>query len=321
MKKIAFITGLSGFAGSHLAEYLQKTGEYEIFGTVFGDGYRAGGIPDDHFIPLNLMDREKTIKTVQDVQPQWVFHLAALSSPAKSFADPRATMTNNIEAEINILDATRQVKAIEKILIVGSAEEYGKVLESDLPIDEDTPLNPLSPYAVSKIAQDFLGLQYFLSYNLPVVRVRPFNHTGERQSEMFVVPAFAKQVAEIEAQKQPPVLKVGNLEAFRDFTDVLDMVRAYVLAMEKGLPGEVYNLGSGREIQIKQVLDELLKLAAITIMVEPDPNRMLPSDVPKLKCDAAKFKTLTGWQAERPFIQTLDRVLNYWRQRTVDGEQ
>lgn len=316
MKKRVFITGISGFVGSHLAEYLVSLGNYDVYGTVFGDGYRVPGIPDDHFSQLNLLEREKTLQVIQTIQPQWIMHLAAMSSPAKSFADPRGTLVNNIEGEINVLDGAKEVKTIEKILIVGTAEEYGLVKETDLPINESVELNPLSPYAVSKIAQDYLGLQYFNSYKLPVVRVRPFNHTGERQAPLFVVPAFAQQIAEIEAQIKPPVLKVGNLDAYRDFTDVKDMVRAYVLAMQKGAVGEVYNLGSGQAYQIKQVLEQLLSLSKVKIQIQPDPERLQPSDVPRLVGDASKFFTLTGWQPKIHFSDTLQRVLDYWRKNT-----
>ena len=314
MKKV-FITGISGFAGSHLAEYLATQETYDVYGTVFGDGYRVPLIPRDHFISLDLTDREQTIAVVKKIQPEWIFHLAALSSPALSFQDPVKTMTNNIEAELNLFLAALEVAGLERILVVGSAEEYGKVAKNDLPINETVALNPLSPYAVSKIAQDFLGLQYFLSRRLPVIRVRPFNHTGERQTPVFVVPAFAKQIAEIEAQKIEPVMRVGNLTASRDFTDVKDMVRAYVEAMEQGELGDVYNLGSGRGVAIQEVLNSLLVMSSISIEIKQDPQRLVPADVPELVCDATKFIRLTGWKTEIPFQDTLKRVLNYWRQQ------
>lgn len=295
-----------------MAEALARDG-FEVFGTVFGDGYRARGVPEDHFFTLNLTDRDKTQALVKDIQPQWLFHLAALSSPAQSFNDPLGTMTNNIEAQVNLLDGALAVEALEKILIVGSAEEYGLINIKDLPLTEATDLRPLSPYAVSKIAQDFMGLQYYLSFGLPVIRVRPFNHTGPRQAPAFVVPAFAKQIAEIEAGKQAPKLKVGNLEATRDFTDVADMMRAYRLAMEKGEIGEVYNLGSGKEYKIGGILEQLLALARVKIEVVTDPDKMKPADVPRLAADCGKFRQLTGWKAKIPFETTLKEVLDYWR--------
>jgi GDP-4-dehydro-6-deoxy-D-mannose reductase len=227
MKKV-LITGASGFVGSHLAEYLETLHEYEVFGTVFGDSSEAvPGLLSDHMVRLNLLDRDKTIEAVNTVQPDMIFHLAALSSPSASFKDPRGTLTNNIEGQINVLDGARALPQKPRVLIIGTAEEYGKVSAADIPITEEAPLNPVSPYAVSKIAQDYLGVMYEHAYGLPIVRVRPFNHIGERQTDQFVVPAFAKQIALIESQQQDNVLQVGELTAVRDFTDVKDMVRAY----------------------------------------------------------------------------------------------
>jgi len=200
-------------------------------------------------------------------------------------------------------------------LVVGSAEEYGKVIATDLPISESCPLRPMSPYAVSKVAQDFMGLQHFLSYGLPVIRVRPFNHVGEWQTEQFVLPAFARQIALIEAGKQEPVIHVGNLTATRDFTDVKDMVRAYELALLHGIPGEVYNLGSGVETPIQTLLDVLLNMSHVPITVVQDPERMQGSDVPQLRADSTKFMQLTGWKPEIPLEATISRVLDYWRQQ------
>jgi GDP-4-dehydro-6-deoxy-D-mannose reductase len=218
-----------------------------------------------------------------------------------------------VEAQINVLDALVNLRELQKVLVIGSAEEYGPVAEADLPITEEQTLKPMSPYAVSKVTQDFLGLQYFLHHEMPIVRLRPFNHTGERQAPVFVIPAFAKQIAEIEAGIKEPVVKVGNLEAYRDFTDVKDMMKAYLIAMQMAEPGDVYNLGSGQSYQIKAVLDQLIALVKTPISVIQDPERLQPSDVPKLVCDATKFREITGWQPEIPLSQTLSRVLDYWR--------
>lgn len=311
MKRV-FITGISGFAGSHLAEMLAEKGGYEVYGTVFGDGYRAKGVPADNFFQLNLLDRERTMEVVEKVQPELVFHLAALSSPAESFKDPRKTLTNNIEGQINVLDALLNTK-VEKVLIVGSAEEYGPVKKDNLPINETQELRPLSPYAVSKVAQDYLGLQYFLHHKLPIVRVRPFNHTGSRQAPMFVIPAFAKQIAEIEAGLKEPVVMVGNLEAVRDFTDVKDMMAAYLICVEQGELGEVYNLGSGTGRKIEEVLNTLIEMAKVPIQVKTDPTRLQASDVPYLEADYTKFNKMTGWRPKIAFNTTLRQVLDYWR--------
>ncbi len=318
MRKKVFITGISGFVGSHLAKWFKDKPDYEVFGTVFGDTRIIEGVNEDHLFKVNLMDRDLVATILDSVQPEWVFHLAALSSPAMSFKDPRGTLTNNIEAQINLMDACLKVKGLEKCLIIGSAEEYGRVTPTDIPIDENTPLRPTSPYAVSKVAQDYLGLQYFYSYRLPVIRVRPFNHTGPGQAPMFVVPAFAQQIAMAEAGLTEPVVRVGNLDSYRDFTDVKDMVEAYVLAMEKATLGEVYNLGSGRAIQINEVLNKLLEFSSAKIEVRRDPARMMPSDVPLLKCDPKKFQAITGWEAKIPFETTLVEVLDYFRKTTTN---
>jgi GDP-4-dehydro-6-deoxy-D-mannose reductase len=202
-----------------------------------------------------------------------------------------------------------------RILVVGSNEEYGLVGEDELPIKEANPLRPTSPYAVSKVAQDMLGLQYHLSHGLQTIRVRPFNHIGPRQSEQFVAPAFAKQIAEIEAGIRPPVVKVGNLEARRDFTDVRDIVRAYYLIITKGKQGEVYNIGSGVPRSIRELLNTLLSFSEAEIEVKQDPSLLRPLDVPVSYCDYGKLKECTGWEPTIPFEESLKEVLNYWRMR------
>jgi GDP-4-dehydro-6-deoxy-D-mannose reductase len=261
-----------------------------------------------------MLDREKVEEVVLNINPNWVVHLAALSSPKQSVDKPSETIANNVSIQVHLFEALMKLEQLpQKVLVIGSAEEYGLVKPEDCPISELVPLRPTNPYAVSKIAQDYLGLQYFLANSLPVVRLRPFNHTGERRPPIFVLPAFAKQLAEIEAGLKEPVMRVGNLDAIRDFTDVKDMVKAYVLALEKGKPGEVYNLGSGREVVIKDLLSMLLSKSEINVDVEIDPVLSKASDVPKLVADATKFRQLTGWQPETPILVTIERVLNYWR--------
>ncbi len=230
-----------------------------------------------------------------------------------TWQDPWATIEKNIRAQVNLLHAVTQQDLRPRILIIGSNEEYGRVEPEDLPINEDTPLRPDSPYGVSKIAQDFLGLQYFLSHNLHVVRVRPFNHIGPRQNDRFVAASFAKQIAEIEAGAREPVIFVGNLEAQRDFTDVRDMVRAYVLALERGAPGEVYNIGSGKAYSIRQLLNTFLSMTTAEIRVAQDPARSRPSDTPITVCDASKFRKQTGWEPQIEFEQTVRDTLEHWR--------
>jgi len=313
MSKKVLITGASGFVGRHLIDRL-LLGDYEIVAAVFGGEIDdAGGRVTS--IALDLTSAASIDQVVEATKPDYVFHLAALSSPAASFSDDNKTVVNNIVAQANLLTALVTHAPSARVLVVGSAEEYGKVAVENLPISESCPLRPMSPYAVSKITQDFMGLQYFLSTGLHVIRVRPFNHVGEYQTEQFVLPAFAKQVALIEMGKQEPIIKVGNLEATRDFSDVKDMVKAYELILLHGEPGEVYNLGSGNETPISRLLDILLSLSTTSIQVEQDPSRMQGSDVPRLCCDATRFSQLTGWKAEIPLESTIARVLDYWREK------
>ena len=201
------------------------------------------------------------------------------------------------------------------IQIAGSSEEYGLVLPDEVPITESNPLRPLSPYAVSKVAQDMLAYQYFRSYGMKTIRTRGFNHTGPRRGDVFVSSNFAKQIASIEAGLQKPVIRVGNLEAVRDFTDVRDMVRAYWLAVTRATPGEVYNLGSGRGITIRELLDLLVGMSEVEVEVEIDPDRLRPSDVEVLLADSSKFRQETGWEPAIPLETTLADLLEFWRRK------
>lgn len=233
-----------------------------------------------------------------------------------SFADPWDTLENNIRVQLNLLEAVRRSERQVRVLVVGSNEEYGAPQPGELPQTEQSPLRPSNPYAVSKVAQDFLGLQYFLAHGMPVIRVRPFNHTGPGQTSRFVVPAFASQIARIEGSLQEPLLKVGNLDVARDFTDVRDIVRAYYLAVTRGEPGEVYNLASGQPRSVGGLLETLLRRSKMEIRVEQDPDLCRPVDVPVACGSADKFCRLTGWKPEIPFEQTLLDVLEYWRKQT-----
>lgn len=311
----ALITGISGFAGSFLAEYLVANSTGEIWGVGLGSPANLKALGDRIiYLAEDLADPAVANRVITQAQPDTIFHLAAQAFVPVSWEDPWATMENNIRAQVNLLHAVTRQETKPRILVVGSNEEYGRIDPSDLPIDEDTPLRPDSPYGVSKIAQDFMGLQYHLSDDLHTVRVRPFNHIGPRQNDRFVAASFAKQIAEIEAGLREPVMYVGNLEAQRDFTDVRDMVRAYVLALEMGAPGEVYNIGSGKSHSIRELLDCFLTLTSKTIRVEQDPARGRPSDTPVTFCDVTKFRTRTGWQPQIDFQQTLRDTLEFWRE-------
>ena len=313
MKK-AFITGLTGFVGSHLAHLLLEN-NYKVTGTYINEksASKFNQEKEVELKQLDLLDEEKTFTTLKTVKPDYIFHLAAISSPRESFKNPKKTFENNISSEINLLEAVKKLDLMEtKILIVSTAEVYGHVSPENLPINENTNLNPTNPYAVSKIAQDFLGLQYFLTNKLKIVRVRPFNHVGPGQSPDFVISAFAKRITEIEKGREK-VMRIGNLTSKRDFTDVRDMVKAYLLALEKGKLGDVYNLGSGKSYRISEILDLMKKMAKVEIKTEEDPSLMLPSDDPELRCDFSKFNKLTGWNPEIPIEKTLEDTLDYWR--------
>jgi len=312
----ALVTGITGFAGSHLAEYLLSRNDVEVFGTV---RWRSRTENIDAFrdrvrlVECDLSDATSVDSVIRDVRPDLIFHLAAQSFVPTSWLAPAETLMNNILGELNLFEAVRRAGIDPLIQIACSSEEYGLVYEDEVPINEQNPLRPQSPYAVSKIAQDFLGYQYFRSYGLRIVRTRTFNHTGPRRGEVFATSNFAKQIAEIEHGLAEPVLKVGNLEARRDFTDVRDVVRAYWLALERGEPGEVYVIASGRAYRISEVANMLLSMSNTEIRIEQDPSRMRPSDVPILLGDATKFRRRTGWEPVIPFEKTLADLLDYWR--------
>ena len=267
-----------------------------------------------NLIACDVLDFEKVRQALEKINPDYVFHLAAFASPAQSFKEPKETLVNNIVGQLNITKSLAEIKSSARILVVGSADEYGNIGSKYLPAGEDTPLAPASPYAVSKVAQDMLGLQFFLSGKLNVVRVRPFNHIGPRQSSAFVVPSFASQIAKLE-KEGGGVINVGNLEAWRDFTDVRDMVRAYLLVLEKGEFGQVYNLGSGRAVKIGDILEILLSFTKVKIEVKVDKSRLRSADIKKIYCDFSKFKKQTGWQPKIPLQTTLFDTIEYERKK------
>jgi GDP-4-dehydro-6-deoxy-D-mannose reductase len=311
----SLITGAGGFAGSHLADCLlaENDGEHEVWGCDLSGRRKAFHPPALKLVAADLRDPQAAFNLIQRVRPDRLYHLAGQAFVGQSWSAPWETIETNMRAQINLLEAVAAAGLRPRILVAGSADIYGRVAPKDLPISEDCPLQPDSPYAVSKIGQDFLAVQYGLSHNLHIVRVRPFNHIGPRQNRRFVAPAFASQIAAIEAGRQSPVLHVGNLAARRDFTDVRDMVRAYVLALEEGQPGSVYNIGSGRSRPIQELLDILLGFSSVPIRVEFDPARLRPVDQPDLVCDASRFRAQTGWAPTISFEQSLRDLLDYER--------
>jgi GDP-4-dehydro-6-deoxy-D-mannose reductase len=265
-------------------------------------------------LECDLRDQSSVTGLVDRVRPDRIFHLAAQSFVPSSWNAPAESLTTNILGQLNLFEAVRAAAIDPWIQIACSSEEYGLVYENELPIRETNPLRPLSPYAVSKVGQDYLGYQYFKSFGTKVVRTRGFNHDGPRRGDVFVSSNFAKQLASIEKGKKPPVIHVGNLEARRDFTDVRDIVRGYWLALDGGCePGEAYNICTGKDYSIQQVLDELIRMSGVDVEVREDPDRLRPSDVPVLLGDSSKFRKATGWEPKIPYEQTLRDMLDYWR--------
>ncbi len=310
------VTGITGFVGSHLAEFLLNRGGIEVHGTW---RWRSRTENIEHLEgrltlhECDFQDASSVRSVIEKVRPDRIFHLAGKSFVRESWAYPSETFSTNVSGQLNLFEAIRELRLDPLIQIAGSSEEYGRVFPDELPIREENPLRPLSPYAVSKVGQDFLGYQYFMSYRLKAVRTRGFNHTGPRRGHVFAESNFAMQIAKIEVGKQEPVIYVGNLEAQRDYTDVRDMVEAYWLALEKGEPGEVYNICSGKGWSIQQVLEMLLEMTSVKMKIVQDPSRLRPSDVPVLTGDCSKFSGQTGWQPRIPFENTLRDLLDHWR--------
>lgn len=316
MKRV-LITGVTGFAGQYLAELLLKSSQIELHGTYHSEDsrMRLGEIERKIILhQLDLTNFDAISELIKQVMPDEVYNLAAQTSPGESMKNPSETLVTNTLSQLNLFEALRKHNLTDvRILAVSSAEVYGAIMPGDLPIDENTPFRPTTPYAVSKITQDYLALQYFLSHKMSIIRVRPFNHTGPRQQPKFVVPMFAKQIAEIEKGTQEPMMKVGNLKSRKDFSDVRDVVRAYSLIMEKGEPGEVYNIGFGASVSVQEILDQLLSFSDKDISVQVDQTLYRSIDTPEVVSDSTKLRELTGWQPEISLSKTLKDTLDYFR--------
>ena len=308
MKK-ALITGMSGFVGHYLKEALGLKG-YLVYGTCLS-GEKYEQLPQ--YYAMNLLNKEQVVNVLRECQPDEIYHLAGQSSVALSWSKPTLTMDINVNGTINLLEAIKEFCPNTKVLIVGSSDEYGPVKKEDCPVNEEHPLNPVSPYGVSKMTQEKIAQIYAKAYGLNVVMVRPFNHIGAMQAKGFVVSDFASKVAAIEKGKIEPVLKVGNLHSYRDFTDVEDVVEAYIQILDKGISGEVYNVGSGKAIEIQEILNTLVSMSNAKIKVEVDDGLYRPVDVPLVVCDNIKLKQVTGWELKKELKNTLLETLNYWR--------
>ena len=331
------ITGVTGFAGSHLADYINGLGQwhgsspsvydrasghevphvsaFDVFGTKRRRSPLDNICSKVELTDCELTDYPSVHRVIDSVRPCKIFHLAAQSFVPQSWDSPEYTFQVNVFSTLNIMEAIRRIDPEIQLLVAGSSEEYGLVLPSECPITENQPLRPMSPYGVSKVAMDLLARQYVKSYGLKIVITRAFNHTGPRRGQVFATSNFANQIAWIEAGNGQKVIRVGNLDAQRDFTDVRDMVRAYWLALETCEYGEPYNIGTGTDVSMLEVLDTLLKLSGQNIKTEVDPSRLRPSDVPRLQSDSTKFRKLTGWVPFIPFNKTMKDLLEYWREK------
>jgi GDP-4-dehydro-6-deoxy-D-mannose reductase len=342
------ITGVTGMAGSHLAEYLLTLSGIDVYGIYrwrsrmdnLGELIAAGKVnriagggnvqsasqlsdriqADSKPGCLNLIlgdltDPSSMRRLMIGLRPDRVFHLAAQSFVPSSWDSPANTFELNVIGQVNLLEAIREAEIDPLVHVAGSSEEYGLVNPDEVPMKETNPLRPLSPYAVSKVAQELLAWQYHRSYGLRSVVTRAFNHTGPRRGDVFAESSFAKQIAEIEKGLRPPVIDVGDLSSKRDWTDVRDTVRGYWLSLERGTPGEVYNIGSGTCRSIEDMLNTLLKHTDHKVDVRVDPSRLRPSDVTLLWADASKFQEHTGWRPQIPFEKTMRDLLDYWRCR------
>jgi len=324
MTKRVFITGITGFVGSHLSDYiLENHPEYEVHGLI---RWRSpmdniSHIPSCklHLHCGDLRDQGSLIRILRTIQPDKIFHLAAQSYVPTSFDAPVDTLETNIIGTTNLLEAIRILGLDCPVHVCSSSEVYGQVTKGDIPINEECPLRPASPYAVGKVGEDMVAMQYFLSYGIKTIRTRMFTHTGPRRGEVFVVSAFAKQIAKIEASIAPPIIRVGNLDSIRTFADVRDTVRAYWLLLEHCVPGDVYNIGGTKTMTIKNMLEWLMEIANCEATVEVNKDLLRPSDVTLQIPDCSKFKAATGWYPEIPFEKTLLDTLDYWRNRVHAG--
>ncbi|MDH3502922.1 MAG: GDP-mannose 4,6-dehydratase [Nitrospirota bacterium] len=313
------ITGISGMVGSHLAEYiLADHPDVDLHGLI---RWRT---PLDHLVAIkdrialhygDLRDLNSLIVVIKKVQPDWIFHLAAQSFVTTSFDAPVDTLSTNVIGTTNLLDALRITGVDAKVHVCSSSEVYGQVLAHEVPITEANPFRPASPYAVSKVGEDMIAFQYFLSYGIRTVRTRMFTHTGPRRGDVFAESAYAKQIVEVEYGLRKNPIRVGNLDSIRTFADVRDAVRAYWVLMEKCPAGEVYNIGGNRTMTLRDMLEILKGMATCHIDHVVDPALLRPSDVTLQIPDTSKFKAATGWEPRIPFEETLKNILDFYRRR------
>lgn len=309
-----FITGAEGFVGPHLTERLINEGAIVYGLRRKGRSSYKGLSSKMKLFKGDILDEESLNFTLSQIEPSVIFHLAAKSPVVYSWSHPREVLKINVEGTLNILEAARRIDSVERIHFAGSSEEYGLITKDECPLNEEQPLRPLSPYGVSKVAGDLLCHQYGRSYGLGVIRTRAFNHTGPGRDKSYVVSSLCYQAAEISSKKRKPEIRVGNLDVVRDFTDVRDVVRAYLLAVEKCEVNVAYNIGTGIPQSIRDILDMILAFIGIDVKVIHDreiTNR--PSDIPVIYCDPTRFKKQTTWRSAVPFKKTLGDMIMHWK--------
>jgi GDP-mannose 4,6-dehydratase len=329
----ALITGITGMVGSHLADFLLSETDWDIYGmcrwrspldNVSHLLDRANRSDRLKFLSADLRDYISLLNVVEEVRPDYVFHLAAQSYPSTSFTSPLDTLDTNILGTARLLEVLRRCSGIDPVIhVCASSEVYGRVPREKLPINEECSFHPASPYAISKVGTDLLGRYHTEAHGQKVITTRMFTHTGPRRGDVFAESTFAKQIAMIEAGQIPPVLKVGNLDSLRTWADVRDAVRAYYLLVTiNPIAGQSYNIGGTYSCTIRQMLDYLLSLSSRKdIRVEVDPQRLRPIDADLQVPDTSKFHRHTGWEPEISFEKTMTDLLEYWRSRVSSGEQ
>lgn len=307
------IIGAAGFVGSYLIRHLKEDLHWTVVATKMP--HETIAISNIDVYDLDILDKDRVLQLLQKVHPDAIMHLAAQSSVGLAWKNPDLTIDVNIKGSVHVLDSVRELDYNPRVLLIGSGEEYGHILPGESPLKETNFVRPANIYAATKICQNMFGKIYVDAYQMDVVSVRAFNHIGPNQAPLFVVADFCKQVAEIEAGLQEPVIYVGNLSSARDFSDVRDVVRAYALLIQHGVAGETYNVGSGHAIKIEDILQRILVNAKVTIEIRKDPAKFRPVDVPVIEADTTKLRECTGWKPELSIDDTIVDVLEYWRDK------
>lgn len=313
MKKVLII-GINGFVGIHLSNEFKKN-DYKVYGADLNIGNFDDKI---QLFKLDILDKNNVLEVIKNVSPDCIINLAAISSVRLSWEIPQKTIDVNINGTINILESIKELNLKTRLLLIGSSEQYGDI-DYTRPVSEEEELNALNPYGISKATQEKIAKLYSRAYGIDVMMVRAFNHIGPGQGKEFVVPDFVSQIVEIENGILEPIIKVGNLSAERDFTDVRDIVNAYRLILENGNNGEVYNVGSGKAISIREILDIIVDKSRTKVKIEIDKNKFRPIDTPKIECNNNKLKNETGWNIKYSIEESIEDIIEYWREYSING--